>query len=251
VLRSTFVPQFSLDSKFLSVLVAILGTTISPYMFFWQPSQEVEEEIAQGRTRLRQRKGATKSELKNAAWDVTIGMFFSNVVMYFIILSTAATLFKAGKTNIQSATEAAEALRPLAGDWASLLLALGLAGAGILAVPILTGASGYAVAESLGWNHGLDVKPRRAASFYGLIAISTLVGMMINFVGINPISALFWTAVLNGFIAPPLLGLVMLIANNRKIMGTRVNGWGLNLLGWIATVAMFAAAIGLAFTWGR
>jgi NRAMP (natural resistance-associated macrophage protein)-like metal ion transporter len=251
VLRSTFVPHFTLDSKFLSVLVAILGTTISPYLFFWQASQEVEEEIAHGRTRLKQRKGATKSELKYAAWDVNIGMFFSNFVMYFIILSTAATLFKAGKTNIQSATEAAEALRPLAGDFASLLLALGLAGAGILAVPILTGASGYAVAEALGWNHGLDEKPKRAKRFYILIALSTLAGMLINFAGINPISALFWSAVLNGFIAPPLLVLVMLVANNRKVMSNHVNGWPLNLLGWITTVAMFAAAIGLVFTWRR
>ena len=251
VLKGTLIPTFSFDSKFLSMLVAILGTTISPYLFFWQADQEVEEEISMGRRTLKQRSGATDAELKYAKWDTNIGMFFSNVVMYFIILATAATLFKAGKTNIQSATDAAQALRPLAGDGAYFLLALGLIGAGFLAVPILTGSAAYAVAEAFGWRHSLDAKPRRAKPFYAVIAASTLIGMLINFLGINPISALFWTAVINGFLAPPLLVVIMLIANDRKIMGDRVNGLGINILGWTTAAVMFAAAIGLILTWSN
>src|SRR5262249_8164577 len=158
----------------------ILGTTISPYLFFWQASQEVEEEISIGRRTLQSRHGATDRELREAGIDVIIGMFFSNVVMYFIILATAATLFRAGKTDIQSAAEAAGALRPLAGDAAYALLALGLIGAGFLAVPILTGSSAYAIAEALGFRYGLDVKPRRAKLFYAMIVATTLVGVLVN-----------------------------------------------------------------------
>lgn len=250
VLRGTFIPTFSFDRTFLTALVAILGTTISPYLFFWQASQEVEEKIEMGQTTLRERKGATRKELKYAAWDTIIGMFFSNIVMYFIILATAATLFKAGKTNIESATEAAQALRPLAGDAAYFLLALGLIGAGFLAVPILTGSAAYAVSEAFGWKYGLDKKPERAKQFYAIIGVSTLIGTLINFIGINPIKALFWTAVINGFLAPPLLVIIMLVANNKKVMGNKVNGVWTNALGWITTVVMFAAAIALVLTWG-
>jgi NRAMP (natural resistance-associated macrophage protein)-like metal ion transporter len=245
VLRATFIPTFSLDSTFLATLVAILGTTISPYLFFWQTDQEVEEEVQMGRVYLWQRRGATNTELKYAALDVNTGMTLSNVVMYFIILATAATLHAAGQTNIQSATEAAEALRPLAGDAAGVLLALGLVGAGFLAVPILTGSAAYALSEAFGWRYGLDTNPARAKQFYGVIVGATVIGMLINFLGINAIDALFWTAVINGFVAPPLLVLIMLVANNREIMGTRVNGFGLNVLGWLATAAMFIAAITL------
>ena len=228
-----------------------MGTTVTPYLFFWQANQEVEEEISMGRRTLQQRKGATKAELKYANWDVAAGMFFSNVVMYFIILATAATLFKAGKADIQSATEAAQALRPLAGDAAYILLALGLIGAGFLCVPILTGSAAYAIAEALGWKHGLDEKPRRAKLFYGVIAASTVVGMLVNFIGINPITALFWTAVINGFLAPPILVVVMLIANNKAVLGREVNGRATNIMGWITTAAMFAAAVALVLTWGK
>jgi len=251
VVRGTFVPTFRFDSTFLTTLVAILGTTISPYLFFWQATQEVEEEVSLGRTRLWQRRGATDPELQYAAWDVNIGMLLSNVVMYFIILATAATLFKPGQTDIQSAADAAEALRPLAGAAAAILLALGLIGAGFLAVPILTGSAAYALSEAFGWRYGLDQNPARAKQFYAVIAVATLVGMLINFVGINPIDALYWTAVINGFLAPPLLVLIMLIANNRAVMGKRVNGPWTNLLGWAATAAMFAAAVVLVLTWGQ
>jgi NRAMP (natural resistance-associated macrophage protein)-like metal ion transporter len=249
VLRGTFLPSLHFDSKFMAALVAILGTTISPYLFFWQANQEVEEDIGRGRVTLSQRQGSTKKELKLAAWDTIAGMLFSNVVMYFIILCCAATLFKAGKTDVQSATDAAEALRPLAGEGAYLLLAIGLIGAGFLAVPILTGSTAYAVCEAFGWECSLDKKPRGAKKFYGVIAIATIVGAALNFVGINPMKALFWTAVINGFLAPPLLAIIMLIANNADIMGDKTNNRWVNIFGGITTAVMFAAAIGLIVTW--
>jgi Mn2+/Fe2+ NRAMP family transporter len=251
VLKGTLIPTLRFDSDFLSILVAVLGTTITPYLFFWQADQEVEEEISMGRRTLQQRKGATKAELKYANWDVAVGVLFSNVVMYFIILATAATLHKAAKTDIQSATEAAQALRPLAGNAAYILLALGLIGAGFLCVPILTGSSAYGIAEALGWKHGLDEKPRRAKLFYGVIAVSTIVGILINFIGINPIKALVLAAVINGFLAPPILVVIMLVANNKAVLGRDVNGPLANVMGWITTVAMFAAAGALVLTWGK
>ena len=250
VARGTFVPTFAFDAAFLAMLVAILGTTISPYLFFWQTDHEIEEEIAHGRTELAQRQGATDQELRAARWDVGLGMFFSNAVMYFIILATAATLFQAGHTDIDSAAEAAEALRPLAGDAASLLLAVGLVGTGLLAVPILTASAAFAVCEAFDWGCGLSKKWHEARRFYALIVASTLVGMLINFVGINPIDALFWTAVVNGFIAPPMLLVIMRMANDRRVMGDRVNGLWLNGLGWATTALMFVAAIALVLTWG-
>lgn len=249
VLHATLVPALKLNAQFLSVLVAIFGTTISPYLFFWQANQEVEEDIARGKRTLAERRGSTAAELRYAAWDVNMGMLFSNIVMYFIILATGATLFTAGKTHIESAADAAQALAPLVGRFATALLGIGLIGAGMLAVPILTGSSAYAIAETFGWSHGLDKKPRHASRFYILIAVSTLVGMLINFTKINAITALFWTAVLNGFLAPPLLVLIMVISNNRSIMGNHANGRLLNVLGWTATIVMFLAAIALVLTW--
>ncbi|HJZ78940.1 MAG TPA: divalent metal cation transporter [Pyrinomonadaceae bacterium] len=251
VIKATFLPKLSFDPPFLATLVAIFGTTISPYLFFWQADQEVEEEISFGRITRSQRRGASDAEMKYARWDVYLGMFFSNLVMYFIILATAATLFKSGKTNIQSATDAAEALRPLAHGAASLLLAIGLIGSGCLAVPILTGCSAYAVAEAMGGRYGLSQKVGKAKLFYGVIIVSTLVGVIINFIGINPIRALFLAAIINGFLAPPLLVAIMLVANNRQIMGDRVNGRWSNVLGWTTTLVMFLAALALVLTWGQ
>jgi NRAMP (natural resistance-associated macrophage protein)-like metal ion transporter len=249
VAAATFRPTIRFDREHLLILVAILGTTITPYLFFWQADQEVEEEILMGRRQLRQRKGATKAELRQADGDVAVGMFFSSAVMFFIILATASTLHKSGKTTIQSATDAAEALRPLAGAAASLLWAPGLIGAGALCVPILTGSAAYAIAEAQGWRRGLNERPPRAKLFYGVITLSTLLGMLINFIGVNPMTALFWTAVINGFLAPPVLVVVMLIANNRKVLGAHVNGRVTNVVGWATTAVMFAAAIGLILTW--
>jgi NRAMP (natural resistance-associated macrophage protein)-like metal ion transporter len=249
VLKATFIPTIRFDSGYLSLLVAILGTTISPYLFFWQTSEEVEDELHMGRRLLRQRKGATDTELRHAGWDTSLGMVFCNLVFYFVILGTGATLFVNGKTDISSAADAALALRPLAGDAASLLFALGIIGAGFLAVPVLTGSAAYAVSEAFGWKEGLDARPARAKQFYAVIAISTLIGIEIDFLGINPVAALVGTAVINGFLAPPLLVLIMLIANNRKIMGARVNGRWLNVLGWTTTGVMSLAALLLVASW--
>lgn len=251
VLKATFVPQISFSSEYLTTIVAILGTTISPYLFFWQASQEVEEEVNMGRKTLRQRRGASYAELRHAAWDTNVGMFFCNLVFYFVILAAAATLHTTGKTDIQSATDAARALEPLAGSAAKYLFAIGIIGAGFLAVPVLTGSAAYAVAETFGWECSLDDKPREATQFYAVIAASTLAGMLINYAGINPIKALFWTAVINGLVSPPLLVIIMLVSNNRRVMGNKANGPGTNVMGWAATAFMFAAAAGMLLTWGR
>jgi NRAMP (natural resistance-associated macrophage protein)-like metal ion transporter len=251
LLRGTFLPTIRWDSRFLAALVAILGTTISPYLFFWQASQEVEEDVALGRKRLWQRRGTTDGELKYAALDVNVGMVLSNLVMYFILLATAATLHVQGQTEIPSAADAARALEPLAGPAAEVLMALGLIGSGFLAVPVLVTSGAYAVCETFAWKCGLDQKPERARRFYAIIAASMVLGMVINFAGINPINALFWTAVINGFLAPPLLVIILLVANNRAIMGSRVNGPWTNVPGWITVGLMTAAAVGLVLTWGQ
>jgi len=245
VAAATFFPQISLDGTYVTTIVAILGTTISPYLFFWEASEEVEEEKSEGRTHLSQRRGATDDEIRREKIDTVVGMLFCNLVFYFVILAAASTLHETGRTDIQSATEAAQALRPLAGNLATVLFAIGLIGAGLLAVPVLTGSAAYAVAETFNWPSGLNEKPRHAMKFYGVIAASTLVGVLIDFTGINPISALFWTAVINGVVAPPLLVVVMLVSNNKKVMGTRTNGLFTNVVGWLAAAVMFAAAAGM------
>jgi NRAMP (natural resistance-associated macrophage protein)-like metal ion transporter len=250
VLKATFIPQLRLNHEYFLTLVAILGTTISPYLFFWQTSEEVEEEISAGHKTLRQRKRATDVELTEAKWDTITGMVFCNIVFYFVILASAATLHASGKTDVRSATDAAEALRPLAGSAATILFALGIIGAGFLAVPVLTGSSAYAVAETFRWKYGLDKKPEQAKQFYAVIAMSTLIGIVIDFLGINAITALFWTAVINGVLASPLLVLIMVISNNKQVMGIRVNGRFTNIVGWTAAVIMFAAAVGMVLTRG-
>lgn len=249
VAKATFIPQIQFTSEYITTIVAILGTTISPYLFFWEASEEVEEEKEEGRNSIASRRGATDAEIKKEKIDTVIGMLFCNVVFYFVIVSAGATLHVTGQTNIQSATEAAQALRPLAGNFATVLFGIGLIGAGLLAIPVLTGSAAYAVAETFNWPSGLDEKPRHASKFYGVIAASTLVGVVIDFAGINPITALFWTAVINGVVAPPLLVVVMLVANNRRVMGSRTNGVFTNIVGWLAAIIMFAAAIGMFVTW--
>lgn len=249
VIWGTITPRLHWNSNYLSLLVAVVGTSLSPYLFFWQASQEVEEEIAIGRHHVWQRRGTSDHELQYAAWDVNIGMFFSNLIMYFIILCTAATLFQAGHRNIDTAYDAAQALRPLAGNATSLLFAMGVVGVGILAIPVLTTGPAYALAETFGWNHSLDHKPAHAKEFYAVILVSTLVAMCLNFIGVNPIHALFWAGVVEGLMTPPLLVLIMLITNNRQIMGRYVNRPGLNILGWTTTAITLAAALGLIWTW--
>jgi NRAMP (natural resistance-associated macrophage protein)-like metal ion transporter len=248
VLLGSLVPTISLNPAYIGILVALLGTTISPYLFFWQASQEVEEQISIGRRTLRHRQGATRFELKYALWDTIAGMVFSEIVAYFIILTTGATLFVAGKHDVTSATDAAQALRPLAGDASAFLLAIGLIGAGVLAVPVLTGSAAYGVSEAFGWRSGLDRKPAAAWQFYLVIVAATLVGIAINFLGINAIAALVLSAVLNGIIAVPLVLLVMIVCNDRAAMGDRTNGRLLNVFGWITTIVMGAAAVGLIVT---
>jgi NRAMP (natural resistance-associated macrophage protein)-like metal ion transporter len=246
--RATVVPTLSLDPAYVTTLVAILGTTISPYLFFWQSCEEVEEEIEMGRTTIEARRGATDAELRYATIDTVMGMGFSNLVMYFIILATALTLFKAGERNIQTAADAAEALKPLAGDFAGILFAAGMIGAGLLAVPILSGSAAYAIAEAIGWRYGLAHSWAQAKEFYAVIVVATALGTALNFLDIAPIGALFWTAVLNGVTAPPLLVLVMLAARNERVMGDRRIGPVLTLLGWLATAGMFLALGAFAFT---
>jgi NRAMP (natural resistance-associated macrophage protein)-like metal ion transporter len=241
-LLATVTATVSFDAGFVATLVGLFGTTISPYLFFWQASQEVEEERARGRRTLAQRKGVTRRELRDARLDVTTGMLLSNVVMYFIILATAATLHRAGVTDIQSSRQAAEALRPLAGGAASLLFTLGLVGTGLLAVPVLAGSASFAVAEVFGWRAGLDLRPRQGRRFYLVLAGAIVVGMLLDALEFNPIRMLFFSAVLNGLLAPPLLVLVMLVGNNRAIMGEHVNSPALNALGWAATAVMTVAA---------
>ncbi len=243
VALATLVPRLSWDSLYVTTMVAVLGTTISPYLFFWQASHEVEEEKARGRRTVAQRRGATEHELADARLDVVTGMLFSNVVMFFIILAAGATLHAAGRSEIESARQAAEALRPLAGDGAYILFALGLIGTGLLAVPILAGSASFAIAELFGWRSGLDLAPRRGRRFYLVFAGAVAAGMALNLAGTNPIRMLFLSAVLNGLLAPPLLLLVMLVGNNRAIMGEHANGPWLNVLGWSATAIMSVAAV--------
>jgi NRAMP (natural resistance-associated macrophage protein)-like metal ion transporter len=249
VLRGTFIPTIQFDREFLTLMVAVIGTTLSAYIYSWQSNEEVEEEIAAGRTRLSQRKGATEGELQSSRRDILIGMIFSNVVMYFIMLSTAATLHEHGQTNIQSAAEAAQALRPLAGDAAGLLFLLGVIGVGFLAVPVMTTGAAYDLAQVFGWKHSLHAKPREAKAFYVAITAFTLIGVAMNFLGFNPMQALVWAGVIQGFSTPPLLMMIVLMTSSRQIMGDKVNSLGMNILGWITTVAIFAASAGLVVSW--
>lgn len=245
VLSATFVPRVEWSSAFLAIFVGILGTTISPYLFFWQASQEVEDERARGRITIEQREGATDEELRVARTDVFTGMFFSNLVMYFIILTTAATLHAHGQANIETARDAAEALRPLAGDRAYLLFTVGLIGTGMLAVPILAGSAAYAVAEAREWRGTLEDRPRLSRKFYTVVAVSMLLGLALDFVGFNAVKMLFYSAVLNGVLAPPLIVLVVLLTSKREVMGTRVSSRPLRYLGWTTAAVMSAAAVGM------
>jgi len=251
VLKATFIPTLRFDNQYMTTLLAILGTTITPYLFFWQASQEVEEELQMGRVTLAQREGASDKELKFAEIDIDVGMVFASLVFYFVILASAATLHTSGQTKIETAVEAAQALRPLSSGVASILFALGLVGSGVLAVPVLTSSSAYALCETFKWKSGLSEKLRGATRFYAIIAVSTLVGAIANFLKIPPVTALFWAAVINGILAPPLLVIIMLVSNNRKVMGARVNGLLTNFIGWATVAVMAAASLGIFLTWGH
>jgi Mn2+/Fe2+ NRAMP family transporter len=245
VARATLVPSLPHTRDEWSMLVAILGTTISPYLFFWQTSEEVEEEKAAGQSTLAERRGATADELQMRNIDVGVGSFFSNLVMFFIILTTAITLHRHGNMHIETTRQAAEALRPLAGRFASTLFTVGIVGVGFLAIPTLAGSTAYAFAETLGWRQGLDKDLKQARAFYALILLSTAVGVGLDFAGINPVKALYWTAVINGLVAPFLMVAILIVARDEKLMQCQPSsrlGWGLVA---IATLAMFAAGIAM------
>jgi NRAMP (natural resistance-associated macrophage protein)-like metal ion transporter len=251
VIAGTLVPRLSFDRDSLSLLVAVIGTTLSAYLYTWQSNEEVEEEIAMGRRTLAQRRGATDEELRRSRWDIALGMFFSNMIMYFIILSTGAALYRGGKRNIETAADAAQALRPIAGSAASVLFAAGVVAVGFLAVPIMTTGAAYDLSQSLGWKHSLSARPRQAKKFYAAIVGFTLVGMSMNFFGVNPMRMLVFSGIVQGFSTPPLLLMIMILTNRKSLMGDRVNGTALNVLGWITTAAIFAASLCLVWTWLR
>jgi NRAMP (natural resistance-associated macrophage protein)-like metal ion transporter len=249
VLRATFIPRVEWSSAYLATFVGILGTTISPYLFFWQAAEEVEEERALGRRSVGRRKGATDDELRIARTDVFSGMFFSNLAMYFIILTTAATLHAHGQSDIETARQAAEALRPLAGSGAYWLFTLGLIGTGMLGVPVLAGSAAYAVSEANLWRGSLEDRPHLAPKFYAVIAISMVLGLALNYAGLNAVRMLFWAAVVNGMLAPPLIVLVILLTSNRKVMGDRVNSPWLRAFGWTTAVIMGGASVAMVILW--
>jgi NRAMP (natural resistance-associated macrophage protein)-like metal ion transporter len=241
VLRDTFVPSWPRDHGAWQNLVAILGTTISPYLFFWQSSQEVEEEKAMGRRLRVQREGASKRELVDRRIDVGIGTFFSNLVMYFIILTAALTLHKHGITNIDSSRQAAEALRPLAGTFAYLLYTVGIIGVGFLAIPTLAGSAAYAFAETFSWKEGLDEPFRGARPFYAVLILSILLGIAMDYLNVNPLKALLWTAIINGLLAPFLLIGILIVASDRQLMEDQPSSWVSRIAVALITIAMFGA----------
>ena len=247
ILWSTFVPTFSFQKEYVLNVVAILGTTISPYLFFWQANQEVEEELAHhkflgldfGKPKVFRR------DFKDLWIDTGIGMFFSNLMMFFIVVTAASTLRAHGITTIETATQAAEALRPFAGDFAFVLFALGILGTGMLAVPILAGSASYAITEALGLKGSLADKWYESKVFYSVIILSTVIGLIVNFLHIAPFKMLYYTAIMNGLVAPPLLVLILLISNNKKIMGKHTNGKTSNILGVLITTVMIVAGLAL------
>ncbi len=249
-LRSTLVPSVSLDPEYLMALIAVLGTTISPYLFFWQASQEVEDlRINKHESPLRKKPSQAWAQFRRIAFDTRVGMAFSNLVAFFIILTTAATLHASNAgIRIQTAADAAKALEPLAGRFASLLFAFGIIGTGLLAIPVLAGSVAYAVSELFGWRASLESKPRNARKFYYVLAVATILGVCLNFVGIDPMRALFLSAVINGIVAVPLMFLLMRISEKPSIVGKFVLPRYLRVVGWLATGAMLVASLGFLVT---
>ncbi|MDH4358507.1 MAG: Nramp family divalent metal transporter [Candidatus Berkelbacteria bacterium] len=241
---SVVTPHLDFSRDQIILICAILGTTISPYLFFWQTSQEIEEKIMQGKTKISERQhDLKKKHISDMRIDVWSGMFLSNLAMFFIITACAATLNASGLTNIQTAAQAAEALRPLAGDYSYLLFAVGIIGVGLLGIPILAGSASYAIAESFGWKEGLSYKLKQASGFYGVIILSIVIGLLLNFVGLDPIKALIYSAVANGLVAPVVLVLIVLLSSNRKVMNQWVSGPATKIVGWAATVIMVIAGL--------
>ena len=248
VLRATFVPGLKIDAQSLSLIVACIGTSLSAYIYTWQSNQEVEEQIAIGR-RLRQRKGASVAEMKRTSREALTGMIFSNIILYFILLATGATLHPAGQTGIESAADAAAALEPVAGEAAKLLFAVGIVGVGFLAVPVMTTGAAYDLVQGLGREGSLHDAPDENRLFYAIIAAVTLLAIMLNFLGFNPMKALVWSGIVQGFSVPPLLFLMMLLTNRPGVVGARTNGRWTNMLGWTTTGVTFLCALSLASSW--
>lgn len=247
-IKATVVPHLELNSGFVTAVVAVLGTTISPYLFIWQASAEVDEMKAAGVTSRSDRRGVNRKELRAARVDIMIGMAFSQIVMYAIILTSATVLNAHGQTNIQSAQDAANALQPLAGPAAFVLFAAGMIGTGLLAIPILSGSAAYAVKEFFGMRGNLAIKPQYRPTFYAVIVAATIIGAVMNFTNLDPIKALFYSAVLNGLVAPPLMFFIVLLGSDRAVMKSKVSGRVSKTLTWIATAAMALAAIALVYT---
>ena len=249
VLMGTFIPSLTFSNSYLTALTAVFGTTISPYLFFWQASLEVQEQkAARGEKPLKEAPSQAKKQLAPMRGDTYLGMAFSNVIAFFIILDTAAVLHAHGITDIQTGAQAAEALRPLAGELAFLLFSIGIIGTGLIAVPVLAGSAAYGLAEALQEPIGLERKLHQAKAFYGILAIATVLGVALNFIGINPIKALFWSAVINGVAAPPMMIVMMLMTSNKKITGVVRLGITEKILGWLATGVMFAVAAAMLAT---
>ena len=251
VLLHLVVPHILLRADYLTVVVAVFGTTISPYLFFWQAGEEVEDMNERvDSSSLLDTPAAAPAEMRRIRIDTYVGMGFSNLVALFIVLTTAATLNAHGISNIQTSAQAAEALRPLAGRFAFIVFALGIIGTGLLTVPVLAGSAAYAVGEARGWPIGLARRPLKARAFYGTIAAATLVGALLNFTALDPVKALFWSAVVNGVVAVPIMVMMVLMAARRDVMGNFVLGPVLKAMGWLATAVMALAAIGMFATWG-
>jgi len=246
VLKHLVIPQIQLNRSWLTTMMGVLGTTITPYLFFWQSDLEVEEQRCLGKTTVASRRGASEDEIRNAHFDVNAGMIFSNLVMFFIIATTALTLFSHGKMNIQTAQDAAAALRPLAGRFAELLFTLGMVGTGLLAIPALAGSSAYVASETFVFREaGLDEKPNRAPRFYAVFGAGLFIGVGMAFLGISPIRALYWSAVLNGIVAVPLIYFLIRIANDRKRLGKWRSSVLANAWAWLTFVLMGAAAVSM------
>ncbi len=248
VARHAVIPSLSLNKNMLLLVAAILGTTISPYLFFWQTSQEIEEQILQGKTTIPSRLGADKADVKSMRIDVWSGMFLSNLVMFFIIAACAAVLFTHGITNITSASQAAEALRPFAGGATYWLFALGIIGTGLLAVPVLAGSASYALSESFRWSEGLYRNLKHARAFYGIIIFSLLIGLGLNFIGLNPIRVLIYSAVGNAIVSPIVLYAVVKLSSNPKVMGEWVNKRTTTWIGWVIAAVMLVAGLGAIYS---
>jgi NRAMP (natural resistance-associated macrophage protein)-like metal ion transporter len=249
--RAVLLPHISLSGDYLTVVVAVFGTTISPYLFFWQAGEEVEKEREDPlASPLISAPGQARAELGRIRIDTYLGMALSNIVALFIVITTAATLNAHGVTDIQTSSQAAQALRPLAGPFAFAVFAIGIIGTGLLTLPVLAGSAAYALGEALRWPVGLARKPLRAKAFYATIAAATLVGASINFTAIDPVKALFWSAVINGVVAVPIMVMMMLLAARRDVMGAFRLGWSLKCLGWLATIVMAVVAFGMFATWG-